>query len=103
MSQAAAMFPRIRTMILKIPRGKVSTYGQIARAAGFPRSARQVVLVLRRYRDLPWHRVLAAGGRIALKGESGWEQRLRLEAEGVRFSGTRVRMAEHEYKFRKRP
>jgi len=96
------MLPRIRAAILKIPRGKVSTYGAIARAAGYPGAARQVVRALRQSLGLPWHRVVAAGGRIALPGESGLEQRFRLEAEGVRFSGKRVRMAEHEFKFGKR-
>ncbi|HEY6252515.1 MAG TPA: MGMT family protein [Candidatus Angelobacter sp.] len=95
------MFPRIRATISNIPRGHVSTYGAIARAAGYPGAARQVVRALQRAYGLPWHRVVAAGGRIALPGESGMEQRFRLEAEGVRFSGRRVRMAEHEFKFPK--
>lgn len=94
------MFARIRDAILKIPRGKVATYGEVARAAGFPGAARQVVWALRQSHGLPWHRVLAAGGRIALPGEAGFEQRLRLEAEGVRFSGSRVNMAECEFAFR---
>jgi len=84
---------------MKIPRGRVSSYGAIARAAGFPGAARQVVWALRSAQGLPWHRVVAAGGRIALPGESGMEQRFRLEAEGVRFSGSRVRMSEHEFSF----
>ncbi len=41
---------------------------------------------------LPWHRVLAAGGRIALPGERGREQRRRLERESVPFAGARVRL-----------
>jgi len=93
------MFAKIRATILKIPRGKVATYGGVARAAGFPGAARQVVWALRQSHALPWHRVLAAGGRIALPGEAGFEQRLRLEAEGVQFNGSRVRMAEHEFQF----
>jgi methylated-DNA-protein-cysteine methyltransferase-like protein len=93
------MFPRIRAMILKIPQGKVSTYGAIARAAGYPSAARQVVWALRQSHGLPWHRVVAAGGRIALPGESGMEQRFRLEAEGVRFNGRRVRLVDHEFQF----
>jgi len=93
------MFSRIRATISKIPRGQVSTYGAIARAAGFPGAARQVVRALQKAYGLPWHRVVAAGGRIALPGESGMEQRFRLESEGVRFSGRKVRMAEHEFKF----
>lgn len=96
------MFAHIRETILKIPRGKVASYGEVARAAGFPGAARQVVWALRQSHGLPWHRVLAAGGRIALPGEAGFEQRLRLEAEGVRFSGSRVNMAECEFVFRTR-
>src|SRR5882757_10849251 len=90
---------RIRAAILQIPRGKVSTYGAIGRAAGFPRAARQVVRVLGQSHGLPWHRVVAAGGRIAIPGEGGLDQRFRLEMEGVKFSGKKVRMAEFEYKF----
>jgi methylated-DNA-protein-cysteine methyltransferase related protein len=86
---------------MKVPRGKVSTYGAIARAAGYPGAARQVVWVLNHSQGLPWHRIVAAGGRIALPGESGMEQRFRLQAEGVLFSGARVRMAECEFNFAK--
>jgi methylated-DNA-protein-cysteine methyltransferase related protein len=93
------LFARIRRMILKIPRGKVSTYGAIARAAGFPGAARQVVWALRSAHGLPWHRVVAAGGRIALPGEQGLEQRFRLQAEGVKFSGARVNLKEFEFVF----
>ncbi|MBZ5530787.1 MAG: MGMT family protein [Acidobacteriia bacterium] len=91
----------IRAAILKIPRGKVSTYGAIARAAGYPRAARQVVWALQQSHGLPWHRVVAAGGRIALPGEFAFEQRLRLEAEGVKFAGKKVRMKEYEFVFAK--
>jgi methylated-DNA-protein-cysteine methyltransferase related protein len=44
--------------------------------------------------------VVAAGGRIAIPGEGGLDQRFRLEMEGVKFSGKKVRMAEFEFKFR---
>jgi methylated-DNA-protein-cysteine methyltransferase-like protein len=50
---------------------------------------------------LPWHRVLAAGGRIALPGSHGLDQRLRLQAEGVTFTGKRVRLKLHQWKPRK--
>lgn len=95
------MQSRIRATILKIPRGKVSTYGAVARAAGFPGAARQVVRALHTSHGLPWHRVVAAGGRIALPGERGLEQRFRLEAEGVKFSGKKVRIKEFEFKFKR--
>ena len=93
---------RIRAAIREIPRGRVSTYGAVARAAGLPGHARQVVQVLRSSFGLPWQRVLGAGGEIKLRGGSAMEQRLRLEAEGVRFRGKRVNMKAHEYHFARR-
>ena len=95
------MHTRIVATIRKIPRGKVSTYGAVARAAGCPGAARQVVGALHGSFDLPWHRVLGAGGEIKLRGDSAIEQRLRLESEGVRFRGKRVDMKNHEFKFAK--
>jgi len=93
---------RIRATIQKIPRGKVSTYGAIARAAGLPGRSRQVARVLCRSIGLPWQRVLGAGGEIKLRRDSAIEQRLRLEAEGVRFRGRRVDMKAHEFVFPRR-
>jgi methylated-DNA-protein-cysteine methyltransferase-like protein len=90
---------RIEATIRSIPQGKVSTYGAIARAAGLPGAARLVARVLNRGFGLPWQRVLGAGGEIKLRGDSAIEQRLRLEAEGVRFRGRKVDMKAHEWKF----
>jgi len=89
---------RIEAAIRAIPRGKVSTYGGVARAAGFPGAARLVARVLNRGFGLPWQRVLGAGGEIKLRGDSAIEQRFRLETEGVRFRGRRVDMKAHEWK-----
>lgn len=86
----------IRRMIRSIPRGRVATYAQVAAAAGVPNGARQVARVLRGTLDLPWQRVVGAGGEIKLKGDGALEQRLRLEMEGVTFRGRRVRMEEHQ-------
>lgn len=88
---------RIRRVIARVPRGRVITYGQAAEAAGFPGAARLTVRALYRGIGLPWHRVVAAGGRIALPGSDGREQRLRLEIEGVTFRGERVRMDLHSW------
>jgi methylated-DNA-protein-cysteine methyltransferase-like protein len=96
------MRERIFAAIKKIPRGYVSTYGAVGRAAGYPRAARQVVAVLHRSVGLPWHRVLGAGGEIKLQGDRAWDQRLRLQSEGVNFHGRRVDMARHEFKFPRR-
>lgn len=92
---AAAMARTIRL----VPRGKVSTYGAIARAAGFPRCARHVAQVLNQVPGLPWQRILGAGGRISLRGEYALEQRFLLEAEGVQFRGKKADMARFEHRF----
>ena len=95
------MFADLLKAVRRIPRGKVATYGQVARAAGHPGAARQVVWALRSpgAAGVPWQRVVGAGGKILLPGEAGLEQRFRLIAEGVEFTGARVRMAEHEHRF----
>ena len=83
-----------RKMILSIPQGKVSTYGQVAAAAGYPLYHRAVARLLRTELPdvLPWHRVVGAGGEIKLPGEAAKEQRARLKMEGVEFRGKRVDM-----------
>jgi methylated-DNA-protein-cysteine methyltransferase related protein len=88
--------------IRSVPRGRVSTYGAIAKAAGYPRCARHVGRVLKLVRGLPWQRILGAGGRISLRGEFAMEQRFLLEAEGVRFRGRRVDLREFEHRFSNR-
>src|ERR1700728_2587102 len=88
-----------RRMILSIPPGKVSTYGGVAAAAGYPRYHRAVARLLRvdPVDSLPWHRVLGAGGEIKLHGAAAYEQRARLKLEGVRFKGKRVDMEKFEH------
>ncbi|NOU82331.1 DNA methyltransferase [Paenibacillus sp. LMG 31459] len=80
---------RVITIIQSIPEGAVMTYGGIARAAGSPRGARQVVRILhsmsRKYK-LPWHRVINSKGMISLtEDESGSLQQLYLLGEGIIF------------------
>jgi len=81
---------RCLSLIAAIPPGQVATYGQIALLAGSPRGARQVSRLLHscsQSRGLPWHRVVAAGGRVALPGAAGDEQRARLAVEGIGQEG----------------
>lgn len=93
------MFQAILRIVRRIPRGKVATYGDVARAAGFPGAARQVAWALHGAGGkVPWQRVVGAGGRILLPGHAGMEQRLRLENEGVRFRGARVLLEKHAWK-----
>ena len=76
-------------IIKSIPSGKVMTYGQIAKVAGSPRGARQVVRILHSMsgkHNLPWHRVVNAKGEIAIADEeSAYSQRAMLKEEGVCF------------------
>jgi len=81
---------RAVALIKQIPSGKVMTYGQIARLAGSPRGARQVVRVLHsmsKKHNLPWHRVINSKGEIGFKDEEMYVvQKLSLEAEGILVS-----------------
>ena len=91
-----------RRMILAIPAGKVSTYGRVAAAAGYPRYHRAVAKLLRSdsVDQLPWHRVLGAGGEIKLRGDAAREQRARLKLESVQFNGKLVDMDKFEHLFK---
>jgi methylated-DNA-protein-cysteine methyltransferase-like protein len=78
---------RFIAMLQAVPRGRVATYGQIARLAGFPAHARQVVWALHsssKKHKLPWHRVINSQGRIGLPGERARaRQKALLSREGV--------------------
>jgi methylated-DNA-protein-cysteine methyltransferase-like protein len=89
-----------RRVIRSVPKGKVSTYGKIAAAAGYPLYHRAVAQLLRRDLSLPWQRIVGAGGQIKLRGDSAHEQRLRLTMEGVKFRGKRVNMKLYEHTLR---
>jgi methylated-DNA-protein-cysteine methyltransferase-like protein len=83
---------RILATVDSIPKGRVSTYGRIAEEVGLLRGARQVGKALRELppgRDVPWHRVINAAGKIShADPAAATRQRRRLEAEGVEFSKT---------------
>jgi len=88
---------RVLTVVRRIPPGRVSTYGDVARLAGRPRAWRAVGNIMRGCDrpDVPCHRVIAAGGRLG--GFAGHEvlKRSLLVAEGVPISGGRVRDLQH--------
>ncbi len=88
---------QVYELTLKIPKGKVATYGQLAKLAGNPKDARAVGVCMRINLDAPHtpcHRVVAADG--SLTGYSGIggiaKKKAMLLAEGVSFSGDRVDM-----------
>lgn len=88
MSQVSAHVRRIWDTVSEIPRGRVASYGQVARMAGLPGRARLVGTALKQLPDdsqVPWHRVINAAGRISFPPTSpDWErQHQRLLDEGV--------------------
>jgi methylated-DNA-protein-cysteine methyltransferase-like protein len=95
------LFDRVYERVRGIPRGRVMTYGEVARSVGVPRGARAVGWALRalprsQERRVPWHRVVGAFGRISPRvGTGPLVQRRRLRAEGVRFVGDKVDLARH--------
>jgi len=76
--------------IKAIPKGKVSSYGAIALAAGHPKDVMQVVRVLHSFSekyDLPWYRVIRSNGSIAVKNDKKKELQIQLlREEGVEVS-----------------
>ena len=81
---------RIYSVVKRIPKGRVATYGQVAALAGLGGHARQVGYALHALASgepVPWHRVINARGEVSPRAEPGWEklQRRLLEAEGVVF------------------
>jgi len=102
---AGEAYRRIWAVARRIPRGRVATYGQIAALAGYPHAPRlggYAMYALPPGSPIPWHRVVAAGGRLSiarLDPENALTQRLRLEAEGVTFDPRgRVKMERHGWK-----
>jgi methylated-DNA-protein-cysteine methyltransferase-like protein len=95
---------RIWQVVMLIPPGKVSTYGDVARMAGLPGAARRVGRALRGLPGdtlIPWHRVLNAQGRVVVPGGDAArsEQRTRLESEGIEFGpGPGIRLREYRWR-----
>ena len=86
--RSRALYERIYATVDSIPKGRVATYGQVAREAGAPRNARSVGYALAKLppkSPLPWHRVVNAQGKISPRpGSAPGLQLRKLRAEGVR-------------------
>ncbi|MDY7218747.1 MGMT family protein [Denitrificimonas sp. JX-1] len=89
-------------LLSKIPQGHLVTYGQLAKLAGYPSLARWIGRELSRLPEdtkLPWHRVVAAGGRISLPANTfaGEKQRQRLRTEGICVEHGRVKLSHYQW------
>lgn len=97
--------PLIWAVVQIIPRGKVATYGQVAKEAGFPTQPRLAGHALSkspREMKLPWHRVIGAGGKIVFTvgGKLYEKQKTLLEAEDVVVMRGRVDMVKYQWQRR---
>ena len=81
------------TFVKKIPRGRVITYGQLAKALHLPggaRTAGRAMAASPSGRGVPWHRVVGAGGRLLIREPHASLQRKLLESEGLRLAEKRI-------------
>ena len=94
-------YRRIVAIVKAIPKGKVLTYGSVARLAGVNRGARQVSWILHsssQVLELPWHRVLNSKGQISLPVGNGYfEQKKMLEREGIIWEGEKLDLSVYEW------
>jgi len=91
-AQSTAFTRRVLAQLRRIPPGRVVTYGDLAALAGRPGAARAVGNIMREAHEpgLPYHRVIAAGGRLGGYGHNPLLKRQLLVAEGVRVTARRV-------------
>ncbi len=98
-----AKYEIIWETIRQIPRGRVSTYGAIARISGFMGEARQVGYALRATppgKQIPWHRVINSQGKISFPRTHSHfiRQKKLLAGEGIVFKGEKIDL--HTYLWR---
>lgn len=98
------LYEKIYRVVSLVPKGRVASYGQIARLVGKPRHARHVGFALAATPEsikIPWHRIVSAKGEIRIQAKQGYDeyQRLLLEDEGVEFGiGGKIDMTRFQWK-----
>jgi methylated-DNA-protein-cysteine methyltransferase-like protein len=89
--EPVSVYERIHAVARLVPRGRVATYGQIARIVGCtPRMVGYAMASLPDDSDVPWQRVINSQGRVSPRGagDGGLIQRKILEREGIRFDAS---------------
>lgn len=90
---------RVWQAISSIPKGRVTTYGTIASLAGLPGRARWIGYLLRtipKDTRLPWHRIINASGKIAIRTGTGVTlQKALLEEEGIVLNSGRINLKKY--------
>ena len=92
-------------LVKQIPRGRVLTYGAVARALRLPggaRTAGRAMAGCPSGKGIPWHRVLGSGGKLLIREPYASLQRKLLESEGVQMTERRVNMRLHEWSIPRR-
>ena len=87
--------------VKRIPRGRVTTYGEIARITRIRGGARVVGYAMAatpRGRGIPWHRVVGAGGKLIIREPYASLQRKLLESEGIEIRGARINYKQYGWK-----
>jgi len=87
--------------VKQIPRGRVLTYGALARVLRLPggaRSAGRAMAATPSGKGIPWHRVIGERGKILIREPYGSLQRKLLESEGVVITESRVDLKHHLWK-----
>lgn len=88
----------VYALVQQIPRGRVLTYGAVAKALrlqGGARTAGRAMAATPSGRGIPWHRVVGERGRILTTGHYAMLQKTMLESEGVAVVESRVKLDEH--------
>lgn len=91
---------RVYSVVAKIPRGKVASYHEVARAAGSPGASRAVGTAMARnehFDRVPCHRVVRADGSIGKFSRTDVTKRELLEKEGVKFEGKKISFTSFYY------
>jgi methylated-DNA-protein-cysteine methyltransferase related protein len=95
----------VYTFVKQIPRGRVITYGALAKALRLPggaRTAGRAMAATPSGKGIPWHRVVGARGKLLIREPYASLQRKLLESEGVKLLESRVDLKLHVWKSAKK-